>query len=265
MKKLNRILIGVVIFAIASTFAKAQNYELAVTNGQKIVVKGLLGKIIIKSHSGTKLLIETKGYKDVPEKAKGLKEIYGGGIDNTGIGLSVKESGKIIMIGGASKRSEDAKYTFFVPDNVSMKIDYSSPFGYDDIEVADFSGELEVEMLNAGINLTDVTGPLTIHTINGDIKAVFHKLNQKSPSSITSINGNVEITVPASTPANLKLGTMNGEIYTDCDIKFENKNKKGDEEMIMIGGHSNTEGKLNGGGVEMTLSSINGSIYLRKK
>jgi len=265
MKTLNKILIGAILFTFSITGTNAQKYELNITSGQKIVVEGLLGKIIIQNHSGSKLLIESDGYGEVSEKAKGLKEIYGGGIDNTGIGISVKESGKLIMVYGASKRSEDAEYTFFVPGNVSMKVDYNSPFGYDDIEVDGFSGELEISMLNAGIELKDVTGPLTIHTINGDIKAIFSSVDQGSPTSITSINGEVEITIPASTKTNLKLSTFHGEIYSDCDIEFDTKGDKGKDDMRLIGGHSKTEGKINGGGVEMTLSSINGSIYIRKK
>jgi hypothetical protein len=106
---------------------------------------------------------------------------------------------------------------------------------------------------------------MTIHTINGDIKTEFNRLNQESPSSITSINGDLEILVPSATKADLKMGTMHGEIYTDCDIEFEKKEKENDSDWVMIGGHSNNKGKLNGGGVELTLNSINGSIYLRKK
>ena len=148
---------------------------------------------------------------------------------------------------------------------MSVKIDYYSPFGYDDLKVIGFSQELEVKTLNAGIELTEVTGPLTIHTINGNIKTDFKSLNQESPTSLTSINGDIDITVPSSTNADLKLGTMHGEIYTDCDIEFEKKDDKSESGWVMIGGHSNTDGKLNGGGVELTLNTINGSIYLRKK
>jgi DUF4097 and DUF4098 domain-containing protein YvlB len=131
--------------------------------------------------------------------------------------------------------------------------------------VQGFNGELEDEMLNAGITLENVSGPLTIHTINGDINVDFNKLTQESPSSITSINGEVEILLAGNTPADLNLSTMHGEIYTNCDIKFEKKSDSNEPDMVMIGGHSKSKGKLNGGGVELTLSSINGSIYLRKK
>lgn len=265
MKTLSKILTGIFILSLTFPIVTAQNYEVTVTSGQKVIIENLLGKIIIKDYSGSNLKIECTGFGKVSEKAQGLQEIYDGGIDNTGIGLSIQESAKTILINGASKRSEDAKYTFFVPANVSVKIDYSSPFSYDDLEVIGFSRELEVKTLNAGIELIDVTGPLTIHTINGDIKTDFKSLNQESPTSLSSINGDLDITVPASTKAALKLGTMQGEIYTDCDIEFEKKKEKEHDNWVMIGGNSNSDGKLNGGGIELTLNSINGSIYLRKK
>ncbi len=255
----------IAVMAIGTLSVAQQKHEVNVTTGQKIVIENLLGKIIIKNHSGSNFVIEGNKMAELPEKAKGLKEIYGGGADNTGIGLNVKQSEKLIMVSGATKRSEDATYTFLVPGNVNLKIDYSSPFGYDDIEVNGFSGELEVSMLNEGIDLEKVTGPMTIHTINGNIDIDFKSLNQKSPSSITSINGEVNITIPSSTAVDLKLSTMHGEIYTDCDIEFESKSDNKESHLTMIGGHSKTNGKLNGGGVELTLSSINGSIYLRKK
>ncbi|MCD4697660.1 MAG: hypothetical protein K8S16_15660, partial [Bacteroidales bacterium] len=63
----------------------------------------------------------------------------------------------------------------------------------------------------------------------------------------------------------IDFSTIHGEIYTDCDIEFERKSNPKDSDMKMIGGHSNNTGKINGGGIELTLSTINGSIYLRKK
>lgn len=253
------------VFCMLSTLSAQKTHEISISAGQQIVVQQLLGKITIKESSGSILLIEASGIQDLPEKAKGLKEIYGGGMDNTGIGLNITESGKMILISGATKRSEEATYILNVPASASLKIDYTSPFGYDDIEVQGFAGELEVKMLNAGINLNNVTGPLTIHTINGDINIDFKTLNQKSPTSITSINGEVEVTLPSVTPVNLKLSAMHGEIYSDCDIKFEKKSEPKDNEWTMIGGNLNSNGSMNGGGVELSISSINGSIYLRKK
>lgn len=249
---------------VATIGTAQQKHEVTVSAGQQIVLQQLLGEIIIKDHSGSTLLIEATELEPLPEKAEGLQEIYGGGMDNTGMGLNIQESGKMVIISGATKRSEDATYVFYVPASVNMKVDYSSPFGYEDLVVKGFSGELEVKTLNSGIELENVTGPMTIHTINGDIKLDFKTLDQGSPSSITSINGELEVMLPTSTPVDLKLSCMHGEIYTDCDIEMEKKDEpKG--EWVMIGGNSKSSGTMNGGGVELTLSTINGSIFLRKK
>jgi len=185
MKTTKSILLTLALAAFLMMNASAQkHHEFNVTGGQKIIVENLLGKILVKNHSGGSLIIKTDEYGELPEKAKGLKEIYSGSVDNTGIGIAVKSSGKSIFVNGASKRSEDATYTFLVPKGVNMSIDYSSPFGYETIEVEGFSGELEAKTLNEDISLKNVTGPMSIHTINGDVSADFSSLSQTSPTGL---------------------------------------------------------------------------------
>ena len=177
--------------------------------------------------------------------------------------MSINKTDNSIRISGASKRSEDATYTFYVPKNVSVKIDYTSPFANDDIVISDFSSELEIKTLNPGIKLNNITGPVTLHAINGEIKAVFTSLSQESPTTITTINGDLDITIPTDTKADIELRTINGGLYTNHDIDFR-KEKSGNNNMKLIGGGGDIEGTLNGGGVELNLNSVNGSVYLRK-
>jgi hypothetical protein len=88
----------------------------------------------------------------------------------------------------------------------------------------------------------------------------FSKVNPKNPISITSVHGDVDVTLPAKTPANLEMKSSHGEIYTDMDIAFNNTNK---DNMRQISGNQ-ILGKLNGGGVEIHLESTHSNIYLRK-
>jgi hypothetical protein len=250
------------IFSVTLTSAKAQEYEYDLSNAKKVVINNFLGEIKLKNHAENKLLIKSVGFSEVDEKAKGLKEIYGGGVDNTGIGLSVEKTENTVRISGATKRSEDAEYTFYFPENVSIKIDYSSPFVNGDIKVSGLANELEIETLNPGIELENVTGPLTLHAINGEIKVVFTSLSQKSPTSITTINGDLDITLPANTKADIEMSTIHGGLYTNHDIKYEKEKEK--DGLSLIGGGDDIEGELNGGGVHLDLNSVNGSIYLRK-
>ena len=257
------IIVGLLLLPVISM--NAQKYEVNVSEGKTIWIDGLIAKIIIRNQTTLKLVIECDGLKQSPNKANGMKEIYGGSVDNTGIGLSVTDLDNTVYISGASKRSEDAEYTFYVPEKSSLKVNYSSPFATEELEVIGFAGELEVAILNPGITLENITGPVTLHLINGDINASFKELYQGSPSSISAINGNIDLSLPPSTKANIKFSSFHGEIYSDCDVEFTRNGDEKSKDLHFIGGHNNSEGKLNGGGVELSLSSINGSVYLRKK
>jgi len=234
------------------------------TNGvqiKKVVIKDLLAEIKIVGSQGKDIVIDVEGLEGIPEKAKGLKPLYGSGcMDNTGAGVAANESNGVLTICGASKGGEDAQYVFTLPKGVSLSIDYNSPFANEDIEIADMEGEIEVSTLNGGINCINVTGPLVLNSISGNIDIKISNLNQNSPTSISLISGDLDITMPANSTANLEMSSIAGGIYTDFDLKSDSKK----ENLPRVGGN-NFETKLNGGGVELNLNNTSGNIYLRKK
>jgi len=170
------------------------------TNGvqiKKVVIKDLLAEIKVLGSQGKDIVIEVDGLEGIPEKAKGLKPLYGSGcLDNTGAGVAANESGGVLTICGASKGSEDAHYVITLPKGVSLRIDYNSPFANEDIEIKDMEGEVEVSTLNGDINCLNVTGPLVLNSISGDIDVKISSLNQNSPTSISMISGDLDITLP---------------------------------------------------------------------
>jgi hypothetical protein len=75
------------------------------------------------------------------------------------------------------------------------------------------------------------------------------------------VNGFVDITLPTSAKLDLNLNTVNGEAFTDFDIDV-----KSDMPAMAIPNFEMTvmEGKINGGGIPFSISTVNGDIYLRK-
>ncbi len=264
MKILKYILAISLCLSIGLFSVQAQQYKAEVKGAKKVSITQLYGKINIKETTGTQLIIDVKNLEEVviPKKAEGLKPLSAFGEDNTNIGLNVENSGSVIQIAGVSKQSSEGIYHIKIPKGIAVVIEYNSPFTYDDIDVDGFSSELEVSTMNDDINLKNVTGPLVLNTINGDVNIDFSTVNQNSPISITAINGEIDMHIPAATPANLNISTMQGEVYTNFDIAFEQKEKDG---LSFIGGGQEIEGTINNGGVAISIKSINDNIYLRKK
>lgn len=266
MKTIQKLAIALVIVVFSTTCLSAQTYKHAIKNAKRVVIENLLGELTFEGYDGNEIIVEVDHFEAPPKRADGLKAIYGGGEDNSGIGLEFREFDGSIEISGASKQSEEAKYTFKIPNSMSLKVNYFSPFTEADIiTFKNFVKEISVKTMDADIEFNNVTGPITSNTIDGTTKVVFGKVNQDSPISISSIDGEIDVTIPANTPANLNFSTHNGEIYTDFDIDFKKKDKKGKHSMSYISGHNSSKGTINNGGVEIKLSNIEGIIYLRKK
>jgi DUF4097 and DUF4098 domain-containing protein YvlB len=86
--------------------------------------------------------------------------------------------------------------------------------------------------------------------------------------AFSTLNGNVDITFPASLKANVKLKSDRGEIYSDFDVITEkhgpnvsHNNKSG---MYNLKVEDWVYGKIDGCGPEMMMKNMNGNIYIRK-
>ena len=111
-----------------------------------------------------------------------------------------------------------------------------------------------------GVKLDNVTGPLNIKTVHGEIEADFGAAI-KSPIRLISTHGFVDLTLPTATKATMTMSTSWGEILVDPALKLEIETK-GD--MVKYSSNS-VNGKLNGGGIEIELKSTHSNIYVRKK
>jgi hypothetical protein len=242
---------------LASHALHAQEYKIDVS-GQKdaqLVLEDFNGALPVEGYSGSEIVITADGLGETPERAKGLKAVYPGGDDNTGVGLNVTKDGGHIVAHCIVPFNRDVHYKIKVPSNLNIKITRGCERS-DEVTISNMSGEVDVNNCH-GITLKNVTGPLVLNTIDGDIKVVFTQIAKDKPISIASISGEVDVTMPAGAPVNLEMSTISGGMYTDFDLK------SGDKDMKKVGGGS-VNSKLNGGGVDLKITNVSGNIYLRK-
>ncbi|RDC65494.1 DUF4097 domain-containing protein [Adhaeribacter pallidiroseus] len=239
---------------------KNQTYKIKLDNNKnnQVQIEVYRSSVAIVGHNADEVIIEAPDY-EVPERAEGLRSLFSEAEDNTKLGLSVNKDNNILKIVQANRRG--GHYTIKVPKNVAVVYHESSPFG-GKFELTDTAGEIDLELHHAGATLTNITGPVNANTVHGHLDIKFAELNQAKSSSIKSVHGPIDITLPGNTKADLELEANHGEIYTDFDISRPSNSKNG---LPQIAGGGTIKGKTNNGGVEMNVSAVHSNIYIRKQ
>ncbi len=254
---MKKILIAVGLVVAAVSAAWAQEYKVAKSTGRLDIRE--VGEVEIEGYNGSEIIFTSRDHdrKD-NERAKGLRAISSLGLeDNTGIGLSVVVNGDVIEV-RQLKKMDGPEISIKVPKGVIVSYSHTSPYG-SDLTLKNMENEIEVSTVHNDVRLDNVTGPMAVNTVHGDIDASL-SANMKNPISIVSVHGHVDVAMPVATKANMRLNTAWGEIFVDPDFKIE-FNSQGS----MVKYSDNLSGKLNGGGIDIKLSSTHSNVYLRKK
>lgn len=245
-----------IALTIITPFVKAQDYTTDLIGIQKVYIESET-TIVLKSHDLDQLLInEIENFRTlVPEKANGLQSFQGQGSDNTGYGVAVSKGGSALKLTGLRDR-RTANLVVYVPKNMDVSL---KTLGNNDLIVTNFISEIEAKTYNGDIYLYNVTGPIIAESKVGNINVLFDEINQSSPISIISSNGDVDITLPENSKADLTIRTPRGELYTDFDLL------KTESNADQIVERRTLQTKLNGGGVLVILQTLKGNLFLRKK
>ncbi len=240
----------------AETYAQEYKVPVQNTTDAKIKIADFTGKLLVEGYSGNEIiLISGQGEIKVPEMAKGLTRVYPGGTDNTGLGVEFEKEGNVMSFYCQLPLSRMGDYTIKVPDNATIEIK-SGCERNNHVIVRNTKSEIEIQNCQ-DIELENVSGPLILATLSGNIKITSAGISPDRPFSVNSISGDIDITLPQKTQADLEIKTISGAIYSDFDLSSQGK------EMKQYGGNKIIY-SLNGGGNKYSISSISGNIFLRK-
>ncbi len=264
MKRIAIIFTAIVFPFLAMGQVKKFEYTPKVKN--KIEITNLLGQISLQNSTGNSIVIESDFKVDRPSRADGLK-LLGAMEDNTELGVNVSEENGIVSIQGATKQVREFKYKILIPAGMEVSLDYGSPFANGDIIIDSFNGSMEIKTLSSNVKITNSSGPFTVNSISGNVEVVFDKINQSEPTSLASVSGFIDVTVPASEKANFEISNITGNVYNNLDLKGNSPAKGKDDRaygMDAIKQHGGNSFTMNGGGQKVYLKGISGNIYLRK-
>lgn len=229
-------------------------------NGSISVRGANINNVLVEAHSPGR----GEDHRPRPARADGMKRLDLPGNS----GLSIAEDNNIVNI-STPPWGGRTDLTITVPLHSSLQLSCLNGGG---IKVTHVDGEIDASELSGSITLNDVAGSVVAHSLNGQIEATINRLDPSKPTSFSTLNGDIDVTLPADVRANLRLKTDNGDIYSDFDVKLSSG-----ASVVQTGpGHIQNgryqvrfdrvlRGTINGGGPEIQFTSFNGQIYIRKR
>ena len=232
--------------------------EVNIFNG-KITILGTDRKDVFFKYYTDDSNDENHTKKEPPAKAKGMKKIAG---QNTG--FKIEEANNIMSIKSENFHSP-MNLTIEVPKNINL--DIRKQVG-EDVLLENINGTINVECNIGSIIAKKISGAISASSSTGNIMVDFNTINSASTMQFTSITGDIDLTLPNSLKAHLKMRTEWGEVYSDHDIVVlpaDVKPIKSEGRNTKIISNEWTIANMNGGSdLRLICNTKMGSIYLRK-
>ena len=277
----------VILSSITSSwlYAADKHYSLPLSKpGEPVSVEVQIhrGNVVIQGYKGdtieiTANNIQPKGVIDTGKKSKLAKKIRKKlnsvtpprsveglkPVKNSMMRLEIEEQGNEVEI-SSEQVNQYVNLLIKIPMRSKVSVEL---YQGGDINIDGIGGSLELEAYEGGINATNIWGPIVAETYQKDIVVEFNGLAEKTPSSLTSQVGNIDITLAKEIKSNVNVQTYQGEIFSGLKANFVandkvKKKKKGKKQEVVIGGMM--QAKVNGGGQELSLITYTGNLYIRK-
>lgn len=221
----------------------------------------LNGGITVKAYSGKEVIVESgaAASRRTAATVSGMRRI-----DPVERGLEVVEEDNVITV--RNRLNGGAHLVITVPTDTSLNLKSNNG----SLSVEGVHGEIEANSLNGSITLANISGTVTAHSLNAALKITMDRVDQGKPLSFSTLNGAIDVTLPADVKANLTIKTDHGSVYSDFDITLggtraiTEKNDTPDGKFrVRI--DRTIRGTINGGGVEMIFNTFNGRVTIGKK
>lgn len=272
---MNKFLMGGMLVALGALQAPAQNQAqdqnparmtVAFSNPsqpRKLIVKTMMHRVSIKGYDGKDAIVESSA---ISERRRRERNIPPGmhPLNVGGGGIEVTEANNVVTV-SAETPFGGGEIQIQVPVETSVMVNTLN----NGVTVENISGEIDVESVNGPVSVTNSSGAVLATSVNGKVTVALDKVAPGKAMSFSTMNGTIDVTLPADIKANLKMKVDNGDVYTDFDVKVTNDTfdttQSSTGRGVRIRGNRTTYGTINGGGPEMQFTTFNGRILIHKK
>lgn len=252
-------LLALVLTAAAAAPATAQQdfeWRGRVDRGDIVEIHGVNGDIQAVPASGDQIVVraERRGRRDDPRSVRMEVIEHDGGVTICAIYPTPPNSRREneCRPGGGHNNVQrnDVKVDFVI--EVPAGVRFAG---------ATVNGNVDAQGLGADVRATTVNGDVDVRTtgfaeartVNGDISLRLGRSDLADDVEFETVNGSITIEMPEGLNADFRASTVNGSIDSDFPITVTGKVSR-----------RSLRGSIGSGGPELRLSTVNGSIRLRR-
>ncbi|MCO6512322.1 MAG: DUF4097 family beta strand repeat protein [Aridibacter famidurans] len=124
-----------------------------------------------------------------------------------------------------------------------------------DVSIEGSDGSTKASTVNGTVRAANLGGAAKLTTVNGTVEADFDQLLQGSDIKMTTVNGQVILTLPSDANATIKANSLSGSIENEFGLPV----RKGE----FIG--RDMHGMLGSGDVQIKMSSVSGTLSVKRR
>lgn len=227
--------------------------------GQSVEIKGINGSITAEPATGNEVqVVAIKSARRSDVNSVQIKVVpHSNGV--TICALYPNDSGEVQDCGNESGRgrsgnsnvkNNDVQVEFRV--KVPARVAFVGKSVNGEISATSLSGNVVAKTVNGSITIS-TTGYAEASTINGEVTARVGDALWSKALNFTTLNGAINLDLPASLSTDVEAQTLNGQINSDFPINLTTSLKD----------RKHLRGRIGVGGRELFLKTLNGSINLR--
>jgi hypothetical protein len=213
------------------------SYSLVPTG--RVLIHNLYGDVEITAWDRDEVLVQATKHSTDPRRLNDAQIV----VDSSSEVVSIRTE----YTGADAEHPASVEYHIMVPRRANLENVRLINGG---LQITGVTGPVKASSVNGSIKADKLAGQTDLSTINGRLEADFQRLSKCYPISLTSVNGPIRVSLPPGAGATVTANNLSGGIDADFGRAWR-----------APGGHR-LDASVNGGGALIRVHNLNGGISI---
>jgi len=209
-----------------------------IPNG-RVVVQNLYGDVQITAWDRDEVLVQATKHSDDPHRLNDAQIV----VDSSSGLVSIHTQ----YTGSDAEHPASVEYHIMVPRGANLENVKLINGG---LSLSGMTGPVKASSVNGSIKAEKMSGQTELSTVNGYLEADFQRVSRCHSISLTTVNGPIRLSLPSGAGVNVSAQNLSGGIDADFGRSWR-----------APAGHR-LDAALNGGGAQIRLHNVNGGISI---